>query len=112
MSKKEWQALPVDRVLRNIGDVFRTGDSSKMMKCSYDVINQMGGFIAHYDINGFRHEYSDVRSLSRDLLSSMDTQDPERYVRDQWFQDQYGLAYCQSKTDVYKGLKVLAEKYG
>ena len=55
--------------------------------------------------------YQDLRDLVENILNSRDARDPERYIRDSWFENEYGSVYCQSKTDVYKGLRDLAMKY-
>lgn len=111
MQNKNWEAIDVQNVLKNVETIFKTQDSTKMTKKTYNVLYLMSGFIAHYDINGFIHHYSDVADLARDITLSMDAKDPTRYMRDSFFADQYGTAYCQSKVDVYTGLRDLAEQY-
>jgi hypothetical protein len=103
--------MPVKTILSSVERVLKTGDSSKLTKAAYNCLYLMSGFIANYDIRGFQQTYSDTRLLVSDILSSSDANDPERYVRDTWFANQYGIEYCQSKTDAYKGLKALALKY-
>ena len=111
MSKQTWGALPVRAILNSVENVLKTGDISRLTKGAYNCLYLMSGFIAHYDHGGFMGHYKDIRGLIRDILNSTDTQDPERYIRDSWFENEYGREYCQSKTDVYKGLREIAMKY-
>ena len=71
----------------------------------------MSGFIAHYNHAGFMAHYRDLRDLVENILNSRDVRDPERYIRDSWFENEYGSTYCKSKTEVYAGLRDLAMKY-
>ncbi len=107
---KNWPALPVKSVLRNVENIFKSRDISKMTKATYNTLYLMSGFIAHYDINGFKYHYENVSDLARDIARSSDTSDAGRYVRDSWFKDQYGEAYCASKSAMYVGLGTLARK--
>lgn len=111
MTNKNWDALPVKTVLKNVENIFKSRDISKMTKATYKTLYLMSGFIAHYDINGFKHHYSSVSDLARDILRSSDATDPDRYTRDKWFAESYGLLYCQSKAAMYSGLEMLATKY-
>jgi len=107
----KFKAIKSDYVIRNVENIFKSKDIDKMTKATYDVLYLMSGFIAHYDIGGFKCHYSNTSDLARDILSSTDAHDPERYIRDSFFSDSYGMEYCDSKTKVYTGLRILAEKY-
>lgn len=111
MSKQTWDAVPVSKVLASVERVFKTRDIENLTQTAYNTLYLMSGFIAHYNLHGFRAHYSDVCDLAHDILQSSDSRDAERYVRDPWFQNEYGIVYCQSKTDVYNGLTELASKY-
>jgi hypothetical protein len=41
-------------------------DINKLNKRGYDFLNRCNGFIAHYDINGFKHYYAG-RNLQQDI---------------------------------------------
>lgn len=47
----------------------------------------------------------------RTINDSMDINDPDRMVRDLWFANSYGIAYCQSKADTYHAIKKVVDQY-
>ena len=106
-----WKPYRVANILNNIELVFKTGDSQKLSKESYEFLYLMSDFIAHYDINGFRHHYSDVRDLIEKLDSDYYISDADRLETDGDFQKWYGSAYNRSKAQITRGLVVLARKY-
>lgn len=70
-------------------------DISKLNKTGYDFINVANGFIAHYDINGFKAYYSE-HSLQADI---------ERFAKqNQWSNFRKGEGYYDyymAKRDCY-----------
>lgn len=72
-------------ISKNVAQVIKSNDINKLSKASYQFISIMSGFIAHYDINGFKYEYSNVSKLLHDIATSMDISDKERYIRDPFF---------------------------
>lgn len=111
MMKHKWAPIKTQAILKNVESVFKSANIGLLSLNAYTAIHTMSGFIAHYDIGGFRAEYQDIRDLINNLLRSGDTQDPGRYTRDTWFVNEYGLPYCQSKVDLYTGLRELAIRY-
>ena len=111
MKDKNWDPLPVTKILKSIEQIFKHNDISYLTNDAYKFIMNMSGFIAHYNIHGFKDEYEDVSTFIHDLMICSDVVRPGREVDVTWFQNQYGLPYCQSKVDIYKGIKVLCEKY-
>jgi hypothetical protein len=109
MSKQNWQALKSGAIIANIEKVIRTKNIELLRKSSYDFLYLMSGFIAHYDINGFKDHYSDVDDLINDIRNSVDITDPERMVRDKWFENEYGEAYCNSKAEIFRALNKLTK---
>jgi hypothetical protein len=75
----------MNKVSKNIAQVIKSNDINKLNKTGYDFVMNMSGFIAHYDINGFKYEYSSVSKLIHDIATSMDVSDKERYIRDPFF---------------------------
>lgn len=108
---KNWEPIKTKAILASVEKIFQTKDIKHLTEDAYKLIMNMSGFIAHYDRHGFMHNYEDLRELINDLLRSYDCTNPERMIRDKWFQNQYGIAYCKSKVDAYKGICKLAEKY-
>lgn len=105
-----WAPVNVASVLRNVETVFKTRDSSKLSKVSYNRLYLLGGFIAHYDLGGFQHAYSETSRLAKDILSAYEVNSPEHYMQDCFIRD-YGQAYCQSEHDLARNLKTLAAHY-
>lgn len=103
--------LNVKGIARSIEAVLKSGDSEKLTKDAYGFVYNMSGFIAHYDINGFRSTYSNTADLLRDLARSSDTTDADRYVRDGYFAKGEQGAYYAQKTELLKIIKGLCEKY-
>lgn len=71
-------------------------DIEKLNKTGYNFLYLASGFIAHYDINGFKAYYSEPGSLQRDI---------ERNARaNQWHNFRPGerdADYYHSKRDTY-----------
>lgn len=103
--------LNVKGIARSIEAVLKTGDSCKLTKDAYDFVHNMSGFIAHFDINGFKATYSNTALLLSDLKDSSDTQDPERYIRDVYFSEGEQSSYYAQKTELLKIIKELCRKY-
>jgi hypothetical protein len=70
-------------------------DITKLNKVGYDFINLASGFIAHYNLNGFKDYYEDY-SLKDDILSNKN--------QNQWnnfHKGEENYDYYMSKKDVY-----------
>lgn len=59
--------------------VFQTGDISKLTRKAYNFIMLSVGFIAHYNLEGFRGYYSDVEHLKRDILKYQNLNQRENF---------------------------------
>ena len=102
----------VKNTLRNIELVFRYNDIDKLNKKGYDFLYLMSGFIAHFNIHGFKNAYRDLRDLLNNIESSLpiekdvairDIKDPNH--------NSYGLPYCQSKLEIVEGLEKIIPTY-
>jgi hypothetical protein len=98
-------------VTRNIALVLRTNDINKLSDTGYRFLSLLQGFIAHYDLNGFKDYYCDVATLVHDVSSSADVSDPERYIRDSFFAGGTDAAYYRSKFETLVGLRELVGAY-
>jgi hypothetical protein len=103
--------INVKSTLANIELVLKTCDISKLNATGYNFLYLMSGFIAHYDINGFKAYYEDVEQLLNDIADSYDFKNAERYIADGFFSKGKDQAYYQSKNDVLIGLRELKNKY-
>ena len=112
-TQKKWATVPTKSILNNLESIFKSGDSSKMTKATYNFLYLMSGFIAHYNQGGFMDYYADVRDLLNDILRSSDIGRPDYYREDFFTGESKELQadYYISKAETYKQLKPLAEKY-
>ena len=91
---------------RNISLVFRTGDIGKLNEPAYKFIIGHMGFIAHYDLHGFRCVYANMDEFRQKLQTSEYSRDPDynlkwadTYEGDRDFNKWYGAAYCKSVAE-------------
>jgi hypothetical protein len=86
------QALIIKNVLAACGNI------EKLNKRGYDFLYQCSGFIAHYDLEGFKDYYRD-NSLVADLEAN--------YAQNQWRNYRTGerfADYYHSKRDIYNAI--------
>lgn len=84
-------------IVNNI--VAACGDIEKMNKTGYRFINQACGFIAHYDLYGFRAAYSEPGSLARDIRANA--------YKNEWNNFRPGerdYDYMMAKRDTYRAI--------
>jgi hypothetical protein len=67
------------RIVSNVRRVFDKADITLLNKQAYNFIIMNMGHIAHYDLNGFQHSYSDLRMLARSLQASEYSSDDMGY---------------------------------
>lgn len=105
------QALIIKNVLAACGNI------EKLNKRGYDFLYQCSGFIAHYDLEGFKAYYRE-NSLFADIEAN--------HAQNQWRNYREGerfAAYYHSKRDIYNAIlgnllavdvtrKTFAEKLG
>lgn len=102
----------VSAVLRNIESVFKNQNIYKLNKAGYNFLYLMSGFIAHYNLNGFKCVYKNLDLLLQDIKEALpiekdcairDINDPKH--------NGYGLPYCQNELDIIVGLELIVKKY-
>jgi len=86
---KKWEVLNTKAIINNLKHIFKSKDIGKLNNPTYKFVMNLGGFIAHYDINGFKSAYQDLRILIVQLEDSDDLQRPNRYIDDPFFQKKY-----------------------
>jgi hypothetical protein len=85
------------RIVNNVIAACR--DITKLNKTGYDFLYLASGFIAHYDINGFKAHYSEPGSLQRDIEDNARS--------NQWHNFRKGerdADYYHSKRDTYNAI--------
>lgn len=106
-----WKPCNSKAIINNIELVFKTGDITKLNNPTYNFINLLGGFIAHYNLNGFQCYYKDLREFAKDLLNATQEWDCKREETDMDFIKWYGTAYCSSKAQAMRGIREVVNKY-
>lgn len=100
--------LNVDGIEKSVKTVIKSGSMDKLTKDAYQFINGLSGFIAHYDIHGFKAYYQDdIGSFYNDLRRSADLRDFNRYVSDSFFVESEQNRYYAQKADLCKRLRNL-----
>jgi hypothetical protein len=104
MTTKKWKPINTTLVVNNIKNIIKTGDISKLKKSTYQFLYIMSGFIAHYDINGFKYHYENVSDLVKDLKDSRDIKYCDYYYEAFFQKDDYSRDYYTSKSKTLKSL--------
>ena len=95
------KTLIVNNVVRACGDI------NELNRTGYKFINQACGFIAHYDLWGFRAAYAAPGSLARDIMRNC--------VINQWNNfrpSDPDYAYMMDKRDIYNRIVAgIRERY-
>ena len=55
-------------IAKNVSDIIKSDNIEKLTKQSYNFLYLCQGFIAHYNIGGFKDYYENTSKLQRDLL--------------------------------------------
>jgi hypothetical protein len=91
-------------ILSSFKRVFATGDIENLSNTAYKYIYLASGFIAHYNLYGFRDAYRDVSLLRKNILTNAQFNTWSNFTpadRD--------YNYYMSKADVYRGLVAIAK---
>jgi len=106
-----WKPYNVKAILNNVNLVFKSRDIDKLNNPTYKFIMNVSGFIAHYNLQGFKSRYADLRELITDLNPEYLRSDAQRTETDTDFQVWYGETYNKSEADIKRGLADLSEQY-
>jgi hypothetical protein len=85
-----------DLIVSNVAKVVSTGNSEHLSNSAYRFLYLSSGFIAHFNLHGFRAEYSNVADLKNDILRNQ--------RNNQWNNFRPGEAnyqYYMQKKDIY-----------
>jgi len=92
------------RIVNNIVKACR--DIQKLSRAGYNYIYLACGFIAHYDINGFKHHYT-YHSLKEDILSY---QSENQW--DNFSPGEENYEYYRQKAEIYNEICKKIRKVG
>jgi hypothetical protein len=109
LEKGKWPAINDRAIVANVEQVFRTNNINKLKTPAYHFLMNMPGFIAHYNLNGFKDAYAHLAVLAADIEYGA----PEtiKIYQRQYDIEQYGEAYCNSKARAAKGILDIARQY-
>jgi hypothetical protein len=85
------------RIVNNVIAACR--DISKLNSTGYNFLYLANGFIAHYDINGFKAYYSEPGSLQRDIEANAHANQWHNFRKGEPHAD-----YYHSKRDTYNAI--------
>lgn len=92
-----------DLIVSSVMKVFKTGDIDKLTNSAYKFIMLSSGFIAHYNLYGFRAEYSNITKLRHDILMNIPANQWNNFSpRDRDY------AYMMQKKDIYNRIVACA----
>jgi hypothetical protein len=114
----QWKPYNVKALVRNVKQVLKLGRIARLNKPTYEFIINHMGFIAHYNLLGFRDEYQDLRRFCQKLQTSEYSADydynlkqADRYEKDPDFRKWYGVAYNTSKAEAIRGIVATVRKF-
>lgn len=90
-------------IANNVYKVILSKNINFLTKQSYDFLNNCIGFIAHYDLYGFRDYYEDTNTLAKDIL---DNAESNQWVN--FFKGENDYDYYMAKKELYNRLVKLA----
>jgi hypothetical protein len=113
-----WKPYNVRAITNNVKLVFKTGDINKLNGSAYKFIINYHGFIAHYNLGGFRDVYDGhLTGFAKNLLSSEISNNPtynEMYANSRaagGYDDQGGKAYQKSIVETMRTIIGYAKIY-
>jgi hypothetical protein len=96
-----------DLIVSSIRKVFETNDINHLSSSAYKFLNLSSGFIAHYNLYGFRDAYDNVNDLKAQLAQS--------YAANQWSNFRPGerdYSYMMQKKEIYNRICALFQNEG
>jgi hypothetical protein len=96
-----------DLIVSSIRKVFETNDINYLSNSAYKFLNLSSGFIAHYNLYGFRGAYDNVSDLKAQLAQS--------YAANQWSNFRPGerdYSYMMQKKEIYNRICELFQNEG
>ena len=115
--KQQYKTYQVQRLVGNIDLVLKRCDIRQLSTPTYKFITLHMGFIAHYDLHGFREHYADLRTFCWKLQTSEYSSDENhtltlanRYEADPFYRGQYGRAYVRSIALTIRGIVAVVRR--
>ena len=109
--KNNWKPVKSKTIISSINSVFKNNDIEKLSKTAYTFVMNLSGFIAHYDLHGFRYEYQNLNKFATNLQRICTEDEAKRLGQDLDFIEWYGKSYCQSEADTILGIKQIVDNW-
>jgi len=109
-------------IIRSVEAVFRTGDIDRLTKAAYEFIILHHGFIAHYNIGGFKATYDGrIDEFAKNLIygeggihayhEKGNFNEAYRQEHDSNFNEWYGAEYCKATGRTMLAICEASEKH-
>jgi hypothetical protein len=114
--RNNWPPYNVKAIVDNVKLVFRTHNMNKLNGPAYRFITLYHGFIAHYNLHGFRSNYEGMlRLFAKNLLTGEgfgynNYHAADQHERGNWA-DQGGMLYQKSVALTMRGILDAAKVY-
>lgn len=96
-----------DLIVSSVRKVFETNDINHLTNSAYKFVSLSSGFIAHFNLYGFRDAYANVNRLKHQLA--------QNYNSNQWNNFRAGerdYEYMMQKKEIYNRICALFENEG
>jgi len=97
METKKWD-INKTGIQNSIKRVIEKKDITLLTKDAYRFVHNISGFIAHYDIHGFMHEYQNVADFVQQLQRSSDIKNPDYWLQPFFQKEQ--AEYYTAKSEI------------
>jgi len=109
-------------IIKSVEAIFRTGNINRLTQEAYKFITLHHGFIAHYDIGGFRAVYDGIiNEFAKNLIYGEggihsyhdrgNFDEACRQEQDKDFNEWYGTEYCKATGRTMLAICEIAEKH-
>lgn len=106
---KKWE-LKDKAIIKSLTAVFEKQDINELSLDAYRFVINISGFIAHYNIDGFKSNYQDLRSFADCLLTSSDVLRPDYYIDDKYFSEGAQAEYYAKKSAILRAIPAIVNK--
>jgi hypothetical protein len=95
----------IKAILKSIREVFEYRNIEYLTKSAYGYLYLCSGFIAHYNLNGFRDAYRNIETLREALFSN----EPMNQWRN-FLPEDHDYEYMMQKRNIYNRIVAIAEE--
>ena len=96
----KWPSFNTEKIKKNIYKVFRYKDIEHLNLDSYNLLYGLSGFIAHYNINGFKDYYKDLRVLINYLSKIKTIEEIKHLIKEHEEDINLFFSHMERKNDI------------